>query len=388
LTQIASLGQFHVDNLATEVIKGLYEKYEQGGHNGPVPYGVARCHQFDTKGERIKGTEQIVWTDDAPTVELIFTLYATGCYSDATMRDELHGRGLTFLDPKTGNQIPFQRDSVGNILTNPFYIGMVSYKGVVRAAKHPPLISRDLWDAVQAIRQRRTTYRGGRYAKPNQTGLVSEFGFCGACDAPLYYHANSTNGIAYYTCARRRKYGREACDTRMLHAAKHEALIVDLLRMLVIPMHIVDATLEEVERQLQQTPQRTPTSEHATIQRQLDRLRAAYFAGDEAISQAFYRSESARLKALLAESLAQRERRLNRAQALAMMETIGTVLDAATMQERRAVVQQLFDRVWLERGKLTAVRPTGTYLALVEAAAKVNTATSTGLEPATFSSGG
>jgi hypothetical protein len=52
------------------------------------------------------------------------------------------------------------------------------------------------------------------------------------------------------------------------------------------------------------------------------------------------------------------------------------------------VVQQLFDRVWLERGKLTAVRPTGTYLALVEAAAKVNTATSTGLEPATFSSGG
>lgn len=265
---------------------------------------------------------------------------------------------------------------------------MVSYKGVLRAAKHQPLIGRDLWEAVQTIRQRRTTYRGGRYAKPNQTGLVSEFGFCGACDARLYYHANSTNGIAYYTCARRRKYGREACDTRMLHAVKHEALILDLLRTLVIPAHIVEATLEEVERQLQQVPQRTPTSDYATIQRQLDRLRAAYFAGDEAISDAFYHSETTRLKALLAETPAQRERRPNREQALAMIQTIGTVLDAASAQERRAVVQQLFDRVWLERGTITAVRPTGTYLALVEAAAKVNVATSTGLEPATFSSGG
>ena len=170
LTQIASLGQFHVDNLAPAGIKGLYEKYEQGGHNGPVPYGAARCHQFNTKGERIKGTEVISWTDDAPTVELLFTLYATGCYSDATLRDEVHGRGLTFLDPKTGKRISFQRDSIGNILTNPFYIGMVAYKGVLRTAKHQPLISRDLWDVVQAIRQRRTRYLGGDMPSPIRRG--------------------------------------------------------------------------------------------------------------------------------------------------------------------------------------------------------------------------
>jgi hypothetical protein len=168
----------------------------------------------------------------------------------------------------------------------------------------------------------------------------------------------------------------------MLHAAKHEALILDVLRMLVIPTHIAEATLEEVERQLRQAPQNLPTMDQATIQRQLDRLRAAYFAGDEAISDGFYRSESARLKALLAESPAQRERRLNREQALAMMETIGTVLEPAMAQERRAVVQQLFDRVWLERGRVTAVRPTGTYLGLVETAAKVNRVTSTGDEAA------
>ena len=87
-------------------------------------------------------------------------------------------------------------------------------------------------------------------------------------------------------------------------------------------------------------------------------------------------------KALRAESPAQQERRLDRAQALAMTETIGTVLDTATTQERRAVVQQLFDRVWLERGKLTAVRPTGTYLALCGGGGKwVLLATSTGLKP-------
>jgi hypothetical protein len=50
-----------------------------------------------------------------------------------------------------------------------------------------------------------------------------------------------------------------------------------------------------------------------------------------------------------------------------MMQTIGTVLDAANGQERRAVVQQLFDRVWLERGKITAVRPAPSFMSLVEA---------------------
>ena len=388
LTQIASLGQFHVDNLAPEVIKGLHEKYEQGGHNGHTPFGYARIHQFNAKGERIKGTERIVQTDDAPAVRLMFQLYATGCYSDGTLRDEVHGRGLTLLNPKTGQRVPFQRDSIGNILTNRFYLGEVAYKGQWRPGNHDAMIDRDVWDAVQTIRTRRTVYRGGRYAKPNTTGLLSETGYCGACGARLYYHINTSNQFAYYTCSARRKFGREACDSRALHATRHEELVVTLLRAIALPPDIIEQVMDEAERITAAPAQPATSVDRGQLTRQLERLRAAYFSGDDAISEQQYKSETARIKALLADTPTLPTRCLNTAKALAMLQTLGTVLDAGSAAERRAVVMQLFDQVWLERQTITAIRPSGTYGALVQMAAKVHRLTSTGLEPVTFSSGG
>jgi hypothetical protein len=187
LTQIASLGQYHVDNLAPEVEKGLRERFEQGKWIGLLPYGYRAERQYDANGERIKGTDRAVFSDDAETARLIFTLYATDTYSDTELAAELNTRGLTMAC--RGKRVPFQKDSIGGILTDRFYLGYVSYHGQERPDGHEPLIEQDLWEQVQAIRDRRTYYRptarrragGGRLCSAESSGLLLKIGYCARC---------------------------------------------------------------------------------------------------------------------------------------------------------------------------------------------------------------
>jgi hypothetical protein len=153
LTVSGGFSTYYVDNLATEVSKGLREKFEQGGWVGPLPLGYESQFEHDARGERIKGSGRAVFSSDADTARLIFESYATGNYSDLSLAEELNARGLTTLHK--GRRRPFQKDTIGTILMNPFYIGKVRYNGEERDGAHEPLIERALWDRVQEIRATR-----------------------------------------------------------------------------------------------------------------------------------------------------------------------------------------------------------------------------------------
>jgi site-specific DNA recombinase len=57
--------------------------------------------------------------------------------------------------------VPFSKDTIGSILTNPFYVGRVRYNGEERDGKHEALIDRALWDEVQALRTERAHNKSG-----------------------------------------------------------------------------------------------------------------------------------------------------------------------------------------------------------------------------------
>jgi site-specific DNA recombinase len=130
LTLSGGVSTYHVDNLATEVSKGLHEKFEQGGWIGPLPLGYESKFEHDAKGERKKGTGRAVFSSDAPTARLAFELYATGNYSDLSIAEELNGRGLMALHK--GRRVQFSKFTVASILTNPFISARLSIR--VRSA--------------------------------------------------------------------------------------------------------------------------------------------------------------------------------------------------------------------------------------------------------------
>ena len=76
--------------------------------------------------------------------------------------------------------------------------------------------------------------------------------------------------------------------------------------------------------------------------------------------------------------------------AQAALESVGTLIDHATIQERRELVSMVFERVWVaERGIIHAVQPQVAYGVLLEEMRRqtirqVDSKRETGLEPATF----
>jgi site-specific DNA recombinase len=361
LTVLAGMGQFHSDNLATEVRKGLQEKARQGGWVGPVPLGY-----------RKNEAGALVPSDDAQAVQLAFGLYASGNHSYTSLAEELNARGHTIIDIHTGQRRPFGREGVRGLLHNTAYIGMVQCSDVEYQGIHQPLVTYDLWERARAVRERRTQQDGGRVFTRGNGGLLTEIAYCGRCGARLHWHISGRTRTPFYRCGRRAGYGKSACDAAMINAGQIEERVRELLRLLTIPPHVRDAVLLEVQRRLS-APATTPQqADHERVRRQLQRLKAAYLAGDEELSDEVYFRERDRLSRLLGASTPAPRQTLDVQAALALLGDMPALLATATMEQQRAIVQQVFQQLWIEKPLIKAIASTGTFAMLVEAMAENN----------------
>lgn len=385
LTLSGGVSTYHVDNLRLEVLKGLNERFQQGRWIGLLPYGYRTERQYHANGERIKGTDRAVFSDDAPIVREIFTRYATDSISDTQLAEELNARGLSMVHK--GRRVPFQKDAIRGILGNRFYLGFVTYQGQERLGNHEPLIDADLWNQVQAVRQRRTHQRtnnqragGGRLAPAESSGLLLKIGYCGRCGAVLHWH----NGEDYW-CSRRRKFGKSACDAPMVLAAHVDPLALAVVRALFIPPTLRDAVLTEVRCRLDHAPT-NEGRQRSALEAQLARLKDLYQMGH--LVRAEYLEKRTQIELQLDRLPMASARMLNVERAVSLLSDLPALLDTAPPIKRRSIVRQILDRVWIEKAAVVAIKPTATFVLLVELAAQGSLAISAGLEPTTFSSGG
>jgi DNA invertase Pin-like site-specific DNA recombinase len=374
LTNLAAFAEYYSRNLSTEVKKGLREKALQGGWIGPVPLGYR------------KDGATLAPSDDAPIVVLLYTMYATGSHSHLTIAEELNRRGLTVIDIHTFRRGPFSADTVGGILSNPAYLGIVRCGGVEYPGAHPALIDRAVWEQCREIRERRTRQGGGEFPIRGLGGLLSELAYCGHCGARLHswWTGNAPARVHRYHCKTRRKFGSDACPARMLHGDRIEAQVLDMLRALAIPPRIIHGVLAEVERRIAQpiTPRQLDA---ARIREQLRRLRAAYLAGDPDLTDVIYTRERERLARLLTSEPAPPVRVLDVERAAQLLSDMPGLIEAATTDERRSLVQQVIRQIWLADGAIAGWEPAPNYVLLVEAVAgAVDLVTSTGIQAALF----
>ncbi|MEG3148176.1 recombinase family protein [Sphingomonas sp. RT2P30] len=128
-----------IRNLRDEVKKGRYGRLKQGFWPMAAPIGY-----LDTGRAKAKEVDPHL----GPLIQLAFELYGTGRYSLHMLRAELAERGLRTA---SGNVIPVGHTA--RILHNPFYVGImrVGTTGEIFPGNHEPLVSRALFDRVQAI---------------------------------------------------------------------------------------------------------------------------------------------------------------------------------------------------------------------------------------------
>lgn len=135
----ALMAKNYVDNLSEEVRKGMNEKAAQGVYPSWAPYGYV-----NGKSEGRKTI--LVDPETAPYVKQMFELYATGSYSLLTLRKKMLEDGMIYRNGKN-----FYKSKIETILKNEFYTGVFFWKGKKYShASHEPLVSKELFAAVQA----------------------------------------------------------------------------------------------------------------------------------------------------------------------------------------------------------------------------------------------
>ena len=145
------IGERVRDKIAASKRKGLWV-------GGPVPLGY-RC--IDKKLEIVP--------EEAEAVRTIFELYLQ-LGSMGALLTELDRRAIrTKVNHRRNGQksggIRFGVGSLAHLLKNRFYVGEVIYRGEVHRGEHEPILTRDLFEAVQAKRAtnavaRQVTLRG------------------------------------------------------------------------------------------------------------------------------------------------------------------------------------------------------------------------------------
>lgn len=90
----------------------------------------------------------IIDAERAPLIEEVFRRYATGTSSLPELTDLCNKTGYT---TRKGGK-PMTRSAVHALIQNPFYYGQMRIKGVLYDHQYPRLISKDLFDACQAVR--------------------------------------------------------------------------------------------------------------------------------------------------------------------------------------------------------------------------------------------
>ena len=128
-----------IRNLREETRKGFYGRLHQGLYPLAAPIGYLDKGRGNTKEiDPVKG----------PLIQQAFNLYATGEYTFSTLQEEMHRRGLR---GKMGKRISL--NGYTTILNNPFYFGLIALRttGETFEGKHPALISKATYDAVQRV---------------------------------------------------------------------------------------------------------------------------------------------------------------------------------------------------------------------------------------------
>ena len=356
LTMIAAINQYYIDILRMHTKKAKRERAREGLYNASVtPYGYAF-------GDSAR-VAPVVVPAEAEAVRFMFERYVTGRFSFAEIADMVNDRGWR---TRAGRR--FSKDTVTDMLRNPFYAGKVIYKAGQRArgvgevfqGQHEAIISEEMWDASVRVRQRHQ-HRSRILNTVSRPYLLSQLARCHLCGRNLRAQASDTGG--YY---REMSYDRgyDDCPNARL-GTRIEPLhtqIGVILRLLQLPP----------DWQAELAQMIGEGDEVATLANQRDRLKAerrrlleGFVRGDFAENEDIYRRELERLRREL-EGLPSDEDLEQVKQAAELLESLSEVWDDAEVSDQRELTQLMLReaRVDVSQGRLQLIYPTAPFVPL------------------------
>ena len=185
--------KYYSDALSENVRRGLRTKLE----NGWLP-NMAKIGYLNDPASRTIVADP----DRFPMIRELWELMLSGAHSPREIRQVMADRGLRTFQRKHEGGRPLALSAVYNILTSPFYAGLIPWKGRLFPGKHPPVVTMDEFEAVQRVLRRPAPARPQRLDFAF-TGLIK----CGECGFSVTAEEKRNrfgSQYTYYHCSKRR----------------------------------------------------------------------------------------------------------------------------------------------------------------------------------------
>ncbi|CAN0307727.1 unnamed protein product, partial [Phaeothamnion confervicola] len=142
------MNEVQVRQSGEDISTKMLNKAKSGGTTGRAKLGYLNVRR-EVDGYQVNGIA--IDPKRAPLMKWAFEQYATGDYSLVQLLRELTELGLTTRRTAKWGERPLSRTRLAELLRDPYYIGMVPYKGEVYPGRHEPLISPELFERVQQV---------------------------------------------------------------------------------------------------------------------------------------------------------------------------------------------------------------------------------------------
>ena len=301
-SMLGAMAEFFVGNLATHVRKGLRERSRQGLKNGDIPFGYVRCRPDENcppgDGEHDCAGGVHIVEAEAEAIQELFVRYARTEVTQAELARFLNERGHRTRNKRDHGRgakpMPFTTWSVGALLQNPFYRGLVrTGDGETFDGQHQPVVEASLFEQAQARRARSSQRRGPR--KATREYLLRGLLACSLCATPFWSETLRKKNSYYRGARKDQRHNGEPCPctNRMFPCREVDARVGVLVHALTLPKEWLDAAKAEV---------RSTTGSEDDRERRRARLgerrtRLATLYADGVLTEAEYRSELKSLRA-------------------------------------------------------------------------------------------
>ena len=272
LNVLLSFAQFEREMISERTRDKIAATRRKGKWTGGCPmlgYDVVE------NGGRLRVNE-----DEAARVREIFELYLDrqSLIATAAILDERGWTTKSWVSQK-GRQMggnPFRKDTLFKLLTNPIYLGKITYKDELHDGEHPAIVDTVIFERARSL-LKRNGRTGGANVRNRHGALLKGLVRCVTCGcamAPSHTVKRlSDNGgkvYRYYCCTNAQKRGWRVCPTPSVPAPELERFVVDQVKGIGRDTNLLNETLTECRRQREDAIGRLET-EKRSLERELAR---------------------------------------------------------------------------------------------------------------------